>query len=282
MTKTIKELFNLVGSPFVFDTTVEYPEIEGDTSNFLTDYAAHKEDYDRYFVHEYGERLLDLDADNDADAEEEYLDQMKSILMIYLFSWARLYYTLNIPFNPVYNVEEHITNTYGQHVTDTDFGASSETNQYGARTKTDTLGARSETNQYGATEHTEGARSDTSTMYAVSYDSSLEKETSKQADSTGSQTSTDAQHTDTHSTQSVIDTHGEAAVTDTHSALAKKDTTTSKQHVDTVDREGNIGVVSATQLVIEEERFRRNYSFFKNCFLTMIEELGAYYADPIL
>ena len=35
-TMKIKELFNLVESPFVLDPTMTYPEIEGDESNFLT------------------------------------------------------------------------------------------------------------------------------------------------------------------------------------------------------------------------------------------------------
>lgn len=241
MKKTIRELYTLVGSPFVLDPTVTYPEIEGDTSNFLEDYDTNKEEYDRYFVHEYGDRVVDLEAENEEDAEQEYLDQMKSILMIYLFSWARLYYTLNIPFNPIYNVEEHTTNTYGQHVTD---------NEYGQDKMTDVYGNKSETI---------GQRSDSSTSYSVAFDSTLEKETGKTEDVIGSQENTANSYTDTHTRD------------------AKKDTVTSKEHIDTIDREGNIGVVSATELLIQEERFRRNYSFFKNCFLTMIEELGAYY-----
>lgn len=241
MKKTIKELYTLVGSPFVLDPTVTYPEIEGDTSNFLEDYDTNKEEYDRYFVHEYGDRVVDLEAENEEDAEQEYLEQMKSILMIYLFSWARLYYTLNIPFNPIYNVEEHTTNTYGQHVTD---------NEYGQDKMTDVYGNKSETI---------GQRSDSSTSYSVAFDSTLEKETGKTEDSIGSQTNTATSYTDTHTRDE------------------KKDTVTSKEHIDTIDREGNIGVVSATELLIQEERFRRNYSFFKNCFLTMVEELGAYY-----
>ena len=264
MKKTIKELYTLVGSPFVMDPTVTYPVIEGDTSNFLEDYDDNKEVYDRYFVHEYGDRVVDLDAETNADAETEYLDQMKSILMIYLFSWARLYYTLNIPFNPIYNVEEHTTSTYGQHVTDNEYGQDRMTDAYGQHQKTDVYGNHSETI---------GQRSDSTTNYSVAFDSALERETGKTEDSMGAQTNTTLSYTDTHT---------DAAATDTHTRDSKKDTVTSKQHVDTIDREGNIGVVSATELLIQEERFRRNYSFFKNCFLTLIEELGAYYESTPL
>ena len=41
-TMTIKELFALVGDPFVLDPTMTYPEIEGDESNFLTEYNTNK------------------------------------------------------------------------------------------------------------------------------------------------------------------------------------------------------------------------------------------------
>jgi hypothetical protein len=56
-----------------------------------------------------------------------------------------------------------------------------------------------------------------------------------------------------------------------------------KQHTDTVDRTGNIGVVSATQLLNEEIKLRSRYSFWNNVFTTICEEIGAYYeCDSLL
>lgn len=277
MKKTIKQLYTIVGSPFVMDPTVTYPTIEGNTSNFLTDYATYKEEFDRYFLHEYGSRFVDLEAETDADAGEEWEDECKSILLIYLQSWARLYYALNIDFNPIFNVEEHTTNTYGQHVTDVDYAQRRITDAYGQHQRTDQYGATSESETIGAKETTNGAHTDGVTNYTVAFDSGTEKETGRSSDSVGAQTINEGSQSNSRTTTVHSDTHTDAAANDTHTEDAKKDTTTSKQHVDTIDRSGNIGTVSATDLLIREERFRRNYSFFKNCFLTIIEEVGAYY-----
>lgn len=238
MKKTIKELYNLIESPFVIDPTITgYPTIEGNESNFLTDYNTYKEDYDRFFVHEYGEMCVDLYSDNDSDAADEFKDELKSILRIYLDSWARLYYALNIDYNPIYNVEEHTETIYGQHVTDHELGQRQHTE--------------------GNKSRTFGQHDDTSTGSTWAYDSAAWVNHDKSVDNIGAQTNTEASYTNTDS--------------------AVKDTDTSKQHTDTVNRSGNIGIVSATELLEKEEKLRRSYSFFKNCFLTIITEVGGYY-----
>lgn len=243
--KTIKELYALVDSPFVLDDSMDYPTIEGNTSNFLTYYDDHSEEFDRFFVHEYGTRYVDFDSETDEDIVTEWKDELESIQRIYLDSWARLWYALNIDFNPVYNVEEHIETIYGEDVT---------TNGYGQHVTTD---------NYGQKQVTNGQRTDTATAYSVSFDAATEKETGKQEDVTGQQITTEALHVDTHTTTAV------------------DDTITRDSHTDTVNRSGNIGVVSATNLVEQEIRLRGAYSFYKNCFITIIEELGAYWdEDP--
>ena len=241
--KTIKELYTLIESPFLLDADMTYPEIEGNTSNFLEYYDENKEQFDRFFVHEYGKRYVDFDADDDEGIAAEWADELDAIQRIYLDSWARLWYALNIDFNPVFNVEEHTVTTYGEDVT---------TNGYGQHVHTD---------NYAQRQDTQGQRTDTATAYSVSYDSGTEKKTGKQSDQIGQQVNTIGGH---------IDTHTETAV---------DDTVTRDEHVDHVDRSGNNGTVSATDLLIKEEQFRRNYSFFKNCFLTIVEELGAYWDD---
>ena len=239
----IKELYKLVESPFIFDDSMTYPVIEGNTSNFLEYYDDNKEEFDRFFVHEYGQRFVDFESEEDEDIIQEWKDELTSIQRIYLDSWARLFYALNVDFNPVYNVEEHTTTIYGQDQ------------------NTDSYGQHQRTSNYGSKETTSGARSDTSTAYSVSYDNGTEKETGKQVDALGQQVNTEGTHIDTHTDAAAIDTH------------------TRSQHTDTVDRSGNIGVVSATELVKQEIALRRNYSFYKNCFLIIINELGAYWDD---
>ena len=261
----IKDLFNDIAhyaTPFIWadmePSPVTYPTIEGNTSNFITDYQDDYFLFDHYFIFHYGDRIVNLYVDEE-HIEEYWQETMYAILRIYLDAWARLYYALNIDYNPIYNVEEHTTTTYGAHDTDT---------KYAQDQTTDSFGQHQTTNSVGQKETTNGTRTDSTTDYSVSFDAATEKETGKTEDSVGSQTITEGAHTDTITNAAAIDTHTRAGRTDT---------VTSKQHIDTVDRAGNIGVVSATQLLAEEEKLRRKQSFFNNCFLTIVEELGAYY-----
>lgn len=245
-TMKIKELYNLVESPFVLDPSMTYPEIEGDESNFLTEYNSHKAEYDRYFLKEHGDKLVDVEGDTDADIILNWKAEITAIQRIYLNAWAHIFYTLNIAYNPVYNVEEHTTSKYGEHETE---------NQYGAH-ETEMV--------YGATSDTLGTHTDTSTSYSVAYDSALEKETGKVSDTIGAQTNSSLAHTDTNTSK------------------LHTDTTTSKLHTDTVDRTGNIGIKSASALAEEEVMLREKLNFFKNIFLTISREVGAYYDNYFL
>ena len=242
-TLKIKELCKMIkttpGQPFVLNPNWNYPDWAD--YNFLTDYDTNMDDFDRYFVKEHGEKSVDLDADSDLEIINAWQEELTSIYYVYMNSWAHIYDTLNIAYNPVYNVEEHITTKYGEHETETEYGAH-ETE-----------------NVYGATSDTLGTHTDTSTSYSVSFDTATEKETGKNSDTIGSQTNTSLAHTDTETSK------------------LHTDTTTSKLHTDTVDRTGNIGIKSATALAEEEVFFREKRVFFKNLFLTISREVGAYY-----
>ena len=246
MEMKLKELYTLVESPFVLDPSMTYPTIEGDTSNFLTDYNTNKADFDTYFLKQHGEKIVDVEGEDDEDYVLNWKAEIKAIQRVYLEAWAHDYFTLNIAYNPVYNVTEDTETTYGQHET---------TNAFAKTKVTDT---------YGGTSETFGTHTDTQTQYSVSFDSTTEKETGKVSDSIGSQTNTSLQHTDTH--------EGDA----------KTDTTTSKQHIDSVHREGNIGIKSASALAEEEILLREKYIFFKKVFLTIIREVGARYESTFI
>ena len=245
-TMTIKELFSLVGNPFVLDPTMTYPEIEGDESNFLTEYNTNKAQYDAYFIKEHGAKSVDVEGDTDADIILNWKNEIKCIQRIYLNAWAHIFYTLNIAYNPVYNVEEHTTTKYGEHETEREYGEH-ETE-----------------NEYGATSETLGTHTDTSTDYMLSYDSATEKETGKNSTVIGAQTNSASTHIDT--TTSKLHT----------------DTETSKLHTDTVDRTGNIGIKSASALAEEETLLREKFVFFRNIFLTISREVGAYYDNTFI
>ena len=260
----IKEVYTLVQSPFVLDTTMTYPTIEDNTSNFLTDYAANKEQFDAYFLKEHGKKLVDLESEEDADIILEWKALITSIQRVYLNAWAHIYYTLDIAYNPVYNVEEHTTTKYGEHETEMEYGEHETEMEYGEH----------ETEmEYGATQDTFGTHTDTSTDYAVDYDEVLEKATGKNENVTGQQINSALAHTDTETSK---------LHTDTNTSKLHTDTETSKQHTDTVDRTGNIGIKSATALATEEIFMREKQIFFKNIFLTISREVGAYYDCHII
>lgn len=263
-TMTIKELFNLVESPFVLDPTMAYPEIEGDEANFLNEYNENKAQYDAYFIKEHGQKLVDVEGDTDADVILNWKSEIKAIQRIYLNAWAHIFYTLNIAYNPVYNVEEHTTTKYGEHETDRQYGEHETDVQYGQH-ETDM--------QYGATSETLGTHTDTATAYTVNYDNGTEKETGKTSDVIGSQTNTTNIHTDTETSK---------LHTDTTTSKLHTDTETSKLHTDTVDRTGNIGIKSASALAEEEILLRERRTFFKNVFLIISREVGAYYDNNFI
>ena len=175
-TLTIKALFNIIGNPFVLDPTMTYPSIEDSTANFLEYYDTNKANLDRMFVHDFGERLVDLESESDEDIEAEWYDEIKAIQQTYLENWARLWYALSEPYNPLFNVDGTEVTVYGQHQTD-------------------------RSNTYAQHE-------DSSTQYMVSYDSATEKETGKQVDSLGAHTDTgfdkSLEHTDTVTRQGNI------------------------------------------------------------------------------
>ena len=281
-TMKIKELYNLVESPFVLDPTMTYPEIEGDESNFLTEYSSNKADYDRYFLKEHGNKLVDVEGDTDADIILNWKAEIKAIQRIYLNAWAHIFYTLNIAYNPVYNVEEHITTKYGEHETEREYGAHETEREYGAHETETEYGAHETENEYGATSETLGTHTDTTTEYTVSYDSALEKESGKTDNVTGAQTNTALTHTDTVTSKLHTDTTTSKLHTDTETSKLHTDTETSKLHTDTVDRTGNIGVKSASALAEEEALLRERQIFFKNVFLTISREVGAYYDNQFI
>lgn len=175
-TLTIKQLFAIIGNPFCLDPTMSYPTIEESDANFLEYYDDNKENLDRMFIHDFGQRVVDFESDTDEDIAEEWEDEVKAVQQVYIENWSRLWYALSEPYNPLYNVDGTEVTVYGQHQTD-------RSNTY--------------------TQH-----EDTSTQYSVAYDSALEKETGKQVDNLGGHTDTgydrSLEHTDTVTRQGNI------------------------------------------------------------------------------
>ena len=165
-TLKIKKIFEIVGNPFCLNPLMTYPAIEGSTASFLDYYNTNRNNLDRMFIHDFGERLLDVEADNDIDLESEWYDEINAIQQVYIENWARLWYALQEPYNPLYNVDGVEITEYGQHKTD------------------------------HSTTYTQ--HEDNSTQYAVAFESTLEKETAKQTDNYGAHTDTGYDTSNTH------------------------------------------------------------------------------------
>ena len=273
----IKELYKStgMGSPFLFKSDFTYPEFA--ETNFLEDYIAEASTYDNYFLKEHGSKLVDFDSEEAADIKEEWEDMLESIYTVYVNAWAHIYDTLNIAYNPVYNVEEHIITKYGQHETNVEYGQHETDREYGQHETNVEYGQHETDREYGNTSDTLGSHTDTTTNYSVSFDDTTEKETDKSSTVVGAQTNTSNAHTDKETSKLHTDTTTSKLHTDTETSKLHTDTTTSKLHQDEVDRTGNIGIKSATALATEEVFFRERQIFFKNIFLTISREIGAYY-----
>ena len=246
----LKDLYNGLGtSSLLFDSFLApfYPDIEGNESNFLTDYATSHAVFDKAFTHKFGERVIDLEADTLSDAITEFRGITSGVAMLNLSNWARLYYALSLDYNPLYNVDGLTTFTHG---------ATSETYTYG-KDKT--------TSQYGATSKTDGAYLDTDTDYTMSYDSGTEKEAGKQTHDNAAQTHTEASHTDTAERD------------------ARSDGKTTTQYIDTELRQGNIGVTKSTELLKDTYAlYTETKGFWDTIFKILANEGGLYYGDNFI
>lgn len=175
MKKTLKQISKHSSftseAPFtLIYTSLDYPAIPDNTSNFIEDYEASLS-YDNYAVYKRGSQVIDLDLEDESDLASEWYDIIEAITNIHLDSWARLYYALNLSYNPIWNVD-------GSTVTVKD--------------------AVENTIEYGEQEITAGTRSDSTTYHTMATDSSAEKETGKDEREIGQQINTAGEHTDTH------------------------------------------------------------------------------------
>lgn len=265
---------------YLFHTNLTYPTFEDNDSNFITDYQANAASYNGYAILKRGDQVIKVDEE-DYDPAWNYLKEISGYITdVHLDSWARLYYALSLSYNPLYNVDGTTTRETTQRQRTDAYGAQSGTSVVGATSQTDNWGAVSKTDQFGNKSATIGAHTDTQTESSVSFDSGTEKETGQTQNSIGSQTNTEAAHTDTHSELAKIDTHTGLARNDSHSENAHSDTHTDSAFTETETRQGNIGVTMSQQLLEAEWKFRQK-SFFETIINQMLDEAGFFYNGGI-
>lgn len=277
----LKDLYKGLGtSSLLFDSflTPFYPDIEGNESNFLTDYATSHAVFDKAFTHKFGERVIDLESDTLSDAITEFRGITSGVAMLNLSNWARLYYALSLDYNPLYNVDGLTTFTHGAQSETYSYGKDKTTSQYGATQDTMQYGATQDTTEYGATSDTIGTHTDTATNYAVSFDAATEKETGKTSNVIGSQTNTSLLHTDVASSIQHSDISSSLQHTDTAERDARSDGKSTTQYVDTELRQGNIGVTKSTELLRDAyDLYTQTKGFWDTIFKILANEGGLYY-----
>lgn len=240
------------------DSGITYPTIEGNTSNFLEDYNANHEELDRMFWLKYSSMKCILPDDFDEEINvyfNDWKECVKSVLYYYLDAWARLYYALNLQYNPIYNVDV-VTTTETEGQTE---GLS------GTDTTTDRIAAHVKNLNYGAdtTDHDYGTHTDDTTSHEVPNDSVNEKEVGKSVDTYGAHTDTDtrAAHQDTFTDQAYNDSHATE-----YGKINEVDYTV------TETKRGNQGITMTTDMLNEEWKWRQ-HSFWENCFKAICREL---------
>lgn len=279
----LKDLYKGLGSSsLLFDSflTPFYPDIEGNESNFLTDYATSHAVFDKAFTHKFGERVIDLESDTLSDAITEFRGITSGVAMLNLSNWARLYYALSLDYNPLYNVDGLTTFTHGAQSETYSYGKDKTTSQYGATQDTVQYGATEDTTEYGATSRTEGGHLDTDTEYKMSYDSATEKEAGKTTHDAAAKTTTELLHTDTQSSIQHSDISSSLQHTDTAERDARSDGKSTTQYVDTELRQGNIGVTKSTELLRDAyDLYTQTKGFWDTIFKILANEGGLYYGD---
>lgn len=184
---------------FNIESPENYPVFEDSTANFITDYLSNYSNFDFYTVRMYGERIAKFLSFDDSEILEEFDKIINSILSVHLSEWARLYYALDLKYNPIYNVDGVTTYVYGEKEREEDIKQRK----------------RSEKFPQAVTTNTE---------YDVAFDSATEKESGKTTSSTELHTNefTDDAHKDVFTDKTHTDTEtrkGNIGVTMTQQML---------------------------------------------------------------
>lgn len=262
-TKTINEIYHYskVNNKCLLINQNEhtYPTIEGNTSNFLTDYKNNYKKLDRMFNRFYGERTYFMPLEDSAsigDFYEDFHEMVNSILSMHLLDFARIYYALSKDYEPLWNKEGKETTQHSGFI-------SKET---GTTTNTDTMAERNaedttKTGGLGSNDSIVKGVSDTINS-SVPYDMHDFKDTDK------TKTETTPTITKSNSKQEEYE--------DEHTTTHGKNVETTEKIETTYG--GNIGVTKTSELITDQFILYTQNNFWRDVvFKTIAEEVGAYY-----
>ena len=286
-----------------------YPTIKDNTTNFVRYYLDHFDKIDRAFYLRYAscEPVLMDEKSTFPSIYNEWIENCNAFILYYMDSWARLFYGLNIDYNPIHNYDGVMTTTTkgktegtsGSDITTLDYGQDRTTDNIGAQhiqhnlggAKTTTINSDNTTDNIGA-QHSKnnlGQTKTTTTNSDVPYDMTAYKDTSKSETNTDAilnEVNTDAvtntskkEFKSETNTNAVVNEINTDAVINTSTKDAKTDTNTTvygkQNNVDytvTEEKGGNLGITSTQSMLLQEFELRLK-SFFDNLFTTISREL---------
>lgn len=243
-----------------------YPTGQYLIGNFVTDYNNNFQYFDRFVAKTFGERGIEVDKDATIeDVASEWTYDVNSIVFTHLKDWAKMYSASIKDYEPLWNVDGTVTNTYG---------ATHREDNIAQRTNTDVIGAKHSEDKAGArhTDEINPTHTDTNKTYNTAYPDGTSKEVEKNEDSYGAYTTQRDERTYT-------DEHDENTYTDTHTQAGYLDEFDADEHIDEERRTGNIGVTKSTELVESEYKLRTGWAFYKIIFSYILNEMGVHYYD---
>lgn len=217
------------------------------TEEYLTEYQTAPGDVDAYYM---GVKYKDLKVIS--EDVEEIEATVGVAFLVYGSKWAKLYNTLDLDYNPLWNVDAKIVEDHDidKRHTEDDFAEREDTNTYGLTTGNTTF----------------GATTDTVDNKTTPYDSQTYRNLSQQEKSS-------LEHVDNYQTDEHADTLKKGAHKDTHDEDAYKDTITTT-------RTGNIGVTSSQEL-IEKERAVSDFKFLDILMTDIIDMITEPYFEEV-
>ena len=259
---------------YIFHTNLTYPTIEGNLSNFISDYQANAASYNGYAILKRGSQEFEYDEEDYDSAWEAFSELSGYVTDIHLENWARLYYALSLSYNPLYNVDGTTIRTTSERERTDAYGATSGNNTLGAISAQDVHGAQTNQTTYGAVSKSDvhGAQSG-STVYGAVSESDVHGAQSgstiygaiSETDVHGAESESLGSHTDTQTNSSLsfdgstervtgstsnafgAQTNTKASVTDTHDADSRTDSTSSASYTDSHSEQSRTDSTSSQQ-----------------------------------
>lgn len=263
-------------TPMFSDISLEvwdaiYPYVKDDNGeltdyNFMKDYLSDNlfKRLDSRFNSLYGDKFFLKESDNIVNCLATFKMDMTNEIISRINELARLYYAVQIPYNPLYNKDVRDTETIRGGDTHTHEGVLSDSKETGNTTTSIAHDAITDSGKpsgiNNVSEHTQ-----TITNSAVPYNETTEYEQTSEV------TNSDAMRTVEGSSDSSTVTHGRGVKTETN-------------HTETVDRNetrelwsrGNQGVTKSTELMRDEYDMRLSVAFWDSLFKLITYDYIAY------